>query len=56
MSSNIDRTLTYQTPTIRDYGSLVELTAQVGGGFSDVPQGAPIGTGCPAHSAASCFS
>ena len=31
----------YVAPSIRDYGDLVEVTAQVGGGFSDVPQGAP---------------
>lgn len=47
---------TYVSPTIRDYGDLVELTAQVGGGFSDVPQGGPIGAGCSAENAPSCFS
>ena len=41
----------YVAPSIRDYGDLVEVTAQVGGGFSDVPQGAPIGTGCPGQNA-----
>ena len=46
----------YVAPYIRDYGDLVEVTAQVGGGFSDVPQGAPIGTGCPGQNAPSCFS
>jgi hypothetical protein len=46
----------YEAPTIRDYGDLVEMTAQVGGGFSDVPQGAPIGAGCPSTNAPSCFS
>ena len=46
----------YEAPTIRDYGDLVEMTAQVGGGFSDVPQGDPTGAGCPAHNAPSCFS
>lgn len=56
MSRNIASTLMYQTPTVRDYGDLVELTAQVGGGFSDVPQGAAQGAGCPAANAPSCFS
>ena len=46
----------YVAPVIRDYGDLVELTSQIGGGFSDVPQGAPIGNGCPAQNAPSCFS
>jgi hypothetical protein len=46
----------YVAPMIRDYGDLVEVTAQVGGGFSDVPQGAPIGNGCPSQNAPSCFS
>jgi hypothetical protein len=46
----------YVAPSIRDYGDLVEVTAQVGGGFSDVPQGSPIGTGCPGQNAPSCFS
>jgi hypothetical protein len=46
----------YVPPTVTDYGDLVEMTAQVGGGFSDVPQGAPIGTGCSAQNAPSCFS
>ena len=45
----------YVAPFIRDYGDLVEVTAQVGGGFSDVPQGAPIGTGARAERP-SCFS
>ena len=47
---------TYVPPSIRDYGDLVEMTAVVGGGFSDVPQGAPIGNGCPGQNAPSCFS
>lgn len=47
---------TYEPPAIRDYGGLVEMTAQVGGGFSDVPQGAPISSGCSALNAPSCFS
>jgi hypothetical protein len=46
----------YVAPSIRDYGDLVEVTAQVGGGFSDVPQGGPIGSGCPSQNAPSCFS
>lgn len=46
----------YVAPMILDFGDLVEVTAQVGGGFSDVPQGAPIGTGCPSQNAPSCFS
>jgi hypothetical protein len=46
----------YVSPSIRDYGDLVEVTAQVGGGFSDVPQGGTIGSGCPAENAPSCFS
>ncbi len=37
----------YTTPTVRDYGDLVELTATVGGSMSDVPQGTPTGAGCP---------
>ena len=45
-----------QDPTVTDYGDLVQMTAQVGGGFSDVPQGAPIGTSCSAQNAPSCFS
>jgi hypothetical protein len=56
MSNPITRESMYEAPTIRDYGDLVEMTAQVGGGFSDVPQGSPTGTGCPAANAASCFS
>jgi hypothetical protein len=44
----------YVPPTIRDYGDLVEVTANVGGSFSDVPQGSPTGTGCGGGS--SCFS
>jgi hypothetical protein len=47
---------TYVPPSVRDYGDLVELTAVVGGGFSDVPQGGPIGSGCGAQNAPSCFS
>ncbi len=47
---------TYVPPTVRDYGDLVEMTAVVGGGFSDVPQGSPIGSGCGAQNAPSCFS
>lgn len=46
----------YIAPSIRDYGDLVEVTAMVGGGFSDVPQGSPIGSGCPSQNAPSCFS
>jgi hypothetical protein len=44
----------YTAPAIHDFGDLVELTATIGGGLSDVPQGAPIGTGCQV--AADCFS
>jgi len=44
----------YTAPAIRDLGDLVELTATVGGGLSDVPQGAPIGTGCQVVT--DCFS
>ncbi len=47
---------TYVAPSICDYGDLVEVTAMVGGGFSDVPQGSPIGSGCPSQNAPSCFS
>jgi hypothetical protein len=46
----------YFAPSVRDYGDLVEVTATVGGGFSDVPQGAPIGAGCSPQNAPSCFS
>jgi hypothetical protein len=46
----------YVPPTVRDYGDLVEMTAVVGGGFSDVPQGGPISSGCGAQNAPSCFS
>ena len=46
----------YVPPSVRDYGDLVELTAVVGGGFSDVPQGDPTGSGCGAAGAPSCFS
>jgi hypothetical protein len=46
----------YVPPSIRDYGDLVEMTATVGGGFSDVPQGDPTGSGCGAQNAPSCFS
>jgi hypothetical protein len=56
MSDPIKRESMYEAPTIRDYGDLFEMTAQVGGGFSDVPQGAAIGAGCPAANAGSCFS
>jgi len=44
----------YASPSIRDFGDLVEVTAQLAGGFSDVPQGSPAGTGCPGGP--SCFS
>jgi hypothetical protein len=44
----------YVSPSIRDYGDLVEVTATVGGAFSDVPQGSPSGPGC--SGGASCFS
>jgi hypothetical protein len=44
----------YTAPAIRDFGGLVEVTATVGGGLSDVPQGAPIGSGCQV--VADCFS
>jgi hypothetical protein len=44
----------YVSPSIRDFGDLVEVTAQLSGGFSDVPQGSPTGTGCPGGP--SCFS
>jgi hypothetical protein len=47
---------TYVPPSIRDYGDLVEMTAVVGGGFSDVPQGGPITGGCGGLNAPSCFS
>jgi hypothetical protein len=56
MSNPITRESMYEAPTIRDYGDLVEMTAQVGGGFSDVPQGSATGIGCPAANASSCFS
>jgi hypothetical protein len=56
MSAPIKRESMYEAPTIRDYGDLFEMTAQVGGGFSDVPQGSPTGAGCPASNAPSCFS
>jgi len=48
--------LPYVSPAIRDYGDLVEVTANISGGFSDVPQGAPTGSGCSAQNAPSCFS
>jgi hypothetical protein len=44
----------YVSPSIRDFGDLVEVTAQLSGGFSDVPQGSPTGSGCPGGP--SCFS
>ena len=44
----------YTAPVVRDYGDLVELTATIGGGLSDVPQGSPTGTGCQV--VADCFS
>jgi hypothetical protein len=44
----------YIAPAVRDYGDLVELTATIGGGLSDVPQGSPTGTGCQV--VADCFS
>jgi hypothetical protein len=44
----------YTAPLIRDYGDLVEVTASVGGGLSDVPQGSPTGSGCQV--VADCFS
>jgi hypothetical protein len=46
----------YVPPSVRDYGDLVEMTGVVGGGFSDVPQGSPIGNGCGGPNAPSCFS
>lgn len=46
----------YVPPSVRDYGDLVEMTAVVGGGFSDVPQGTTQGTGCSGANAPSCFS
>jgi hypothetical protein len=48
--------LRYVSPAIRDYGDLVHVTATISGGFSDVPQGAPTGSGCSAQNAPSCFS
>jgi hypothetical protein len=48
--------LPYVSPAIRDYGDLVEVTANISGGFSDVPQGSPSGGGCSAQNAPSCFS
>lgn len=36
----------YTPAVIWDYGDLVELTATIGGGLSNVPQGSPTGTGC----------
>jgi hypothetical protein len=48
--------LPYVSPAIRDYGDLVEVTANISGGFSDVPQGSPSGSGCSAQNAPSCFS
>jgi hypothetical protein len=45
----------YVSPAIRDYGDLVELTATIGGNFSDVPQGSND-PGCPSQNAPSCFS
>ena len=53
MESSAERT-PYVSPSILDYGDLVEVTATVGGGFSDVAQGDPIGSGCPGGP--SCFS
>jgi hypothetical protein len=44
----------YVSPAIRDYGDLLEVTANIGGTFSDVPQGSPTGTGC--GGGPSCFS
>jgi hypothetical protein len=44
----------YIAPAVRDYGDLVEVTATIGGGLSDVAQGAPQGAGCT--SPANCFS
>jgi hypothetical protein len=44
----------YVPPAIRDYGDLIEVTANVGGTFSDVPQGTPTGTGC--GGGPNCFS
>lgn len=44
----------YIPPSIRDYGDLVEVTANIGGTFSDVPQGTPTGGGC--GGGPSCFS
>jgi hypothetical protein len=44
----------YVSPAIRDYGDLLEVTATIGGAFSDVPQGSPTGTGC--GGGPSCFS
>jgi hypothetical protein len=44
----------YIPPSIRDYGGLVEVTANVGGTFSDVPQGSPSGAGC--GGGPNCFS
>ena len=36
----------YVAPSVRDYGDLVEVTATVGGGLSDVAQGTPQGAVC----------
>jgi hypothetical protein len=44
----------YLRPSIRDYGDLVEMTANIGGTFSDVPQGSPSGAGC--GGGPNCFS
>jgi hypothetical protein len=44
----------YESPSVRDYGDLVEVTATIGGGLSDVAQGTTQGPGCTTP--ANCFS
>jgi hypothetical protein len=55
-NTNSAAPIPYVSPAIRDYGDLVEVTANISGGFSDVPQGSPSGSGCSAQNAPSCFS
>jgi hypothetical protein len=44
----------YVSPSVRDYGDLIEVTATVGGVLGDFVHGTPQGTGCTGP--ANCFS
>jgi hypothetical protein len=46
----------YVSPSLHDFGDLVEVTAPLTGGFSDIPQGTAQGSGSTPAGDPSCFS